>query len=81
VKPSLLRNKISTYYLFCSTQLPELNAFTGTTPATSYQVLIGLGETMTEEDVLDGYMRLSIMIAPLRPAEFIVLTFSQMVGQ
>jgi hypothetical protein len=56
-------------------------AFAGTTPDTSYQVLIGLGETMTEEDVLDGYMRVSIMVAPVRPAEFIVLTFSQMVGQ
>lgn len=56
-------------------------AFAGTTPATSYQVLIGLGETMTDEDVLNGYMRASIMVAPVRPAEFIVLTFSQMVGQ
>lgn len=56
-------------------------AFAGTTPDGSYQVLIGLGETMTEEDVLDGYMRVSIMVAPVRPAEFIVLTFSQMVGQ
>lgn len=56
-------------------------AFAGTTPATSYQVLIGLGETMTDEDVLNGYMRVSIMVAPVRPAEFIVLTFSQMVGQ
>jgi len=56
-------------------------AFAGTTPTTSYQVLIGLGSTMTDEDVLNGYMRVSIMVAPVRPAEFIVLTFSQMVGQ
>ncbi|MFK7785745.1 MAG: phage tail sheath family protein [Crocinitomicaceae bacterium] len=56
-------------------------AFAGTTPATSYQVLIGLGQTMTDEDVLNGYMRVSIQVAPVRPAEFIVLTFSQMVGQ
>ena len=56
-------------------------AFAGTTPESSYQVLIGSGETMTDEDVLNGYMRVSIMVAPVRPAEFIVLTFSQMVGQ
>ncbi|MBL4604271.1 MAG: hypothetical protein JKY02_00965 [Flavobacteriaceae bacterium] len=56
-------------------------AFAGTTPATSYSVLIGLGVTMTDEDILNGYMRVSIQVAPVRPAEFIVLTFSQMVGQ
>jgi uncharacterized protein len=56
-------------------------AFAGTVPETSYQVLIGVGETMTDEDVLNGYMRASIMVAPVRPAEFIVLTFSQMIGQ
>ena len=56
-------------------------AFAGTTPGTSYQVQIGLGETMTEEDILNGYLRVSIQVAPVRPAEFIVLTFSQMVGQ
>lgn len=56
-------------------------AFAGTTPEGSYQVLIGKGETMTDEDVLNGYMRVSIMVAPVRPAEFIVLTFSQMIGQ
>jgi phage tail sheath protein FI len=56
-------------------------AFAGTTPEGSYKVLIGVGETMTDEDVLNGYMRASIMVAPVRPAEFIVLTFSQMIGQ
>jgi phage tail sheath protein FI len=56
-------------------------AFAGTTPATSYSVLIGQGVTMTDEDILNGYMRVSIQVAPVRPAEFIVLTFSQMVGQ
>lgn len=56
-------------------------AFAGSTPATSYQVLIGKGETMTDEDILNGYMRVSIQVAPVRPAEFIVLTFTQMVGQ
>ncbi|PHR35247.1 MAG: hypothetical protein COA38_02865 [Fluviicola sp.] len=56
-------------------------AFAGATPETSYQVLIGLGETMTEEDILNGYMRVSIQVAPIRPAQFIELTFSQMMGE
>ncbi|MBL4706949.1 MAG: phage tail sheath family protein [Flavobacteriales bacterium] len=56
-------------------------AFAGETPETSYKVLIGLGETMTEQDVLDGLMKASIQVAPVRPAEFIELTFSQLVAQ
>lgn len=56
-------------------------AFAGTTPETSYQVLVGQGVTMTDEDILNGYIRVSIQVAPVRPAEFIVLTFTQMVGQ
>lgn len=61
--------------------LYQQGAFAGTTTDSSYQVLIGLGETMTDEDVLNGYMRVSIQVAPVRPAEFIVLTFTQMIGQ
>ena len=65
-------------YLF---GLYQDGAFAGTTPETSYQVSIGVGETMTDEDVLNGYMRASIQVAPVRPADFIELTFSQMIGQ
>ena len=64
-------------YLF---GLYQQGAFAGTTPESSYQVHIGLGETMTEQDILDGYMRATIMVAPVRPAEFIELTFTQMVS-
>ncbi|BDD04510.1 phage tail sheath family protein [Aureibacter tunicatorum] len=64
-------------YLF---NLYSDGAFAGTTPASSYQVQIGLGETMTDEDILNGIMKASIRVAPVRPAEFIELTFSQMIG-
>jgi len=37
----------------------------------------GLGTTMTGEDILDGYMNISIQVALIRPAEFIMLTFRQ----
>ncbi len=56
-------------------------AFAGATPEGSYQVLIGQGETMTDEDILIGYVRVTIKVAPVRPAEFIVQTFTQLIGQ
>ncbi|KAF7785715.1 hypothetical protein PRUB_a0080 [Pseudoalteromonas rubra] len=65
-------------YLF---GLFERGAFAGETPEQSYQVMIGQGETMSEQDILDGFMKVSIKVAPLRPAEFIVLTFSQMMAE
>jgi uncharacterized protein len=37
----------------------------------------GLGATMTAEDVLRGLMRVSIKVAVVRPAEFMVLTVEQ----
>jgi phage tail sheath protein FI len=32
---------------------------------------------MTSDDILDGYMRVTVKVALVRPAEFIVLTFQQ----
>lgn len=52
-------------------------AFAGTTPEDAFAVRIGLGETMTAQDILDGRMRLSVHFSPVRPAEFIVLQFEQ----
>ena len=37
---------------------------------------VGLGKTMTAQDVLEGRMIVEIGIAAVRPAEFIVLRFS-----
>lgn len=48
----------------------------GTTPESSYFVNIGLGKTMTTEDILNGYMIVEVGVAAVRPAEFIVLRFS-----
>jgi len=43
----------------------------------AYEVQIGLGSTMTANDVLDGVLRMTVKVAVVRPAEFIVLTFEQ----
>ncbi|WP_428241085.1 phage tail sheath C-terminal domain-containing protein, partial [Gynuella sp.] len=51
-------------------------AFFGTTPDQAFFVNIGLGLTMTEDDINNGIMNIEIGLAAVRPAEFIVLTFS-----
>ena len=43
----------------------------------AFRVAIGLGKTMTPQDVIDGRMIAEIAVAPVRPAEFIVLRFMQ----
>ena len=49
----------------------------GATAADAYQVECGLGSTMTAEDILNGIMKVTVKVAVVRPAEFIVLTFVQ----
>jgi len=52
-------------------------AFVGATPAEAFLVSCGLGSTMTGEDILNGFMNVTIMVAVQRPAEFIEITFQQ----
>lgn len=52
-------------------------ALAGSTAAEAYSVNLGLGTTMTGQDILDGYMRMEVKVAITRPAEFIVVTFQQ----
>ncbi|TKC88728.1 phage tail sheath family protein [Trinickia terrae] len=52
-------------------------ALAGAKPADAYDVSVGLGSTMSGQDVLDGYMRVTIHVAITHPAEFIELTFQQ----
>ncbi len=51
-------------------------ALAGATPDDAFYVRIGLGQTMTAQDILNGYMIVEIGMAVVRPAEFIVLNFS-----
>ena len=43
----------------------------------AFDVQVGLGTTMTPDDILDGYLIVSIKVAVIHPAEFIVITFKQ----
>lgn len=51
-------------------------ALAGATPEAAYFVNVGIGETMTAQDILEGRMIVEIGMAAVRPAEFIILRFS-----
>lgn len=51
-------------------------ALTGAKPEQAYYVRVGLRQTMTAQDILEGRMIIEIGLAAVRPAEFIVLEFS-----
>ncbi len=54
----------------------ERGALAGSTPDAAYFVNVGLGKTMTSQDVLEGRMSVEIGVAAVRPAEFIILRFT-----
>lgn len=49
----------------------------GSNPADAFDIQIGLGATMTANDILDGVLKMTIKVAIVRPAEFISITFEQ----
>ena len=49
----------------------------GAQASEAFVVEIGLGTTMTADDILNGIMRISVKVAVVHPAEFIVITFNQ----
>jgi len=65
-------------YLF---SMWERGALAGATPDAAYYVHVGLGTTMTAQDVLEGRLIVEIGIAAVRPAEFIVLRFMHKLQQ
>ncbi len=49
----------------------------GARPDDAFSVIVGLGETMTPQDILEGILRVTVLVALLRPAEFMEITFQQ----
>ena len=49
----------------------------GSSPDDAFSVHVGLGETMTSDDILEGILRVTVLVAVTRPAEFIEITFQQ----
>ncbi|QJB32064.1 phage tail protein [Chitinophaga oryzae] len=56
-------------------------ALQGATPDKAFYVAVGLGKTMTAQDILNGFMIVEIGMAAVRPAEFIILRFSHILPQ
>jgi len=69
----LIKSMISSFL----NDLWKAGGLVGATPEAAYQVEIGLGSTMTPNDILDGVMKITVRVAISRPAEFIVITFQQ----
>ena len=51
-------------------------ALAGSKPDSAFYVKVGLGETMTAFDILEGKMIIEVGMAVVRPAEFIILRFA-----
>jgi phage tail sheath protein FI len=50
-------------------------ALAGNSAEDAFSVHVGLGETMTAQDLVDGILRVTVLVALARPSEFIELTF------
>ena len=61
---------------FLNTQW-KAGALVGAQPADAYKVSVGLGSTMTVDDLLNGLMRVTVAVVLVRPGEFFVMTFEQ----
>lgn len=54
----------------------KAGALVGATPDQAFYVHIGLGKTMTAQDILEGRLIIDVGLAAVRPAEFILLRFT-----
>ncbi|NRF38054.1 phage tail sheath C-terminal domain-containing protein [Pedobacter foliorum] len=53
----------------------------GAKPEQAFFVKIGLGVTMTPQDILDGKIIITVGVAIMRPAEFTIISFQQQMQQ
>lgn len=59
------------------TSLWKRGGLAGTKPNDAFSVHCGLGDSMTPEDVAAGILRVTVLVAVIRPAEFIECSFQQ----
>ncbi|WP_340608613.1 phage tail sheath family protein [Xenorhabdus bharatensis] len=78
-QPTWMRAKVAVdHYLYA---LWQKNALMGNTPEEAYFVRIGQDITMSDADIKQGKMIMQVGLAAVRPAEFIVLQFTQDIVQ
>lgn len=63
------------------TNLWRQGALQGAKPEHAFYVAVGLGKTMSAQDILEGRMIVEIGMAVVRPAEFIILQFSHKLAE
>ncbi len=68
-----LKNMISEFL----TGIWKRGGLVGASPEEAFIVHVGLGETMTAEEILEGILRIKVMVALMRPGEFIEITIQQ----
>ena len=67
-----VRTQIENYL----TQQWRAGALMGAKSSEAFFVHVGLGQTMTQLDVLDGRLIIEIGVAVVKPAEFVLLRFA-----
>jgi len=73
--------KVSSMISSYLNDLWKQGALMGASPEEAYFVEVGVGTTMTTQDVLEGRMIVQVGLAAVRPAEFIILEFSHFIGE
>jgi len=58
-------------------ELWRAGALQGSSPNHAYGVKVGLGETMTQQDILEGRLIIQVHLAVTHPTEFMVLVIEQ----
>lgn len=61
-------------------ELWRKGAFQGTTTKEAYFYRVGLGQTMTSQDIIDGKLIIEVGFAPLKPAEFIIVRIEHLMN-
>lgn len=59
------------------TNIWKRGGLAGSSPEDAFSVHVGLGDTMTPQDILQGILRITVLVAITRPAEFMEITFEQ----
>jgi uncharacterized protein len=71
-----IRSSIESFMLSLFNQ----GAFQGTTPSQAFQVLCD-SSTTTQQDIDNGIVNIIVAFAPLKPAEFVIISIAQLAGQ
>lgn len=63
------------------TSMWKEGALMGATAADAFSVACGLGSTMTSDDILNGFLNVTIQVAVAHPGEFIVISLQQQMAK